>query len=165
MPRKLSLRDIKSIDKAHPYSRKASQVNRVIQRASKLDSRKSTSKTTRQDPVVERFLWFKYAMDPDSKCLSSSEEEHQLVQQYIDRHSDELQDLISKNRKGQPPHKANRQHWLSMLIDKERREYEKSGFRMPDLTDCDNVLLLRRWEGDFNAMWQFKTKELLKIGK
>lgn len=69
-----------------------------------------------------------------------------LVQQYLDRTGEELEELKAERRAGRPP--STRQTLLEQARELERREYE-SGFWMPDLRDEETLVKLDAWGGDW----------------
>ncbi|RUS33578.1 hypothetical protein BC938DRAFT_471034 [Jimgerdemannia flammicorona] len=105
---------------------------------------------TRSPPnAVERWLWFRYALDDALPCATRLElhdlidmygsnsqsfiaascdvrslVHHSPVNRYLKRHDEELTELKALHRKGQRP-KAAREDLLIALIKKERDEYAK----------------------------------------
>ncbi|KXN65300.1 hypothetical protein CONCODRAFT_80802 [Conidiobolus coronatus NRRL 28638] len=137
-----SLKDIKNKDKAHPYSRKANQIQRAIDRSIKVEKKKMRA---------ERFLWFSHALD-EELISATMEEVHDLIQTYLDRNEEEL----STNSKSFQADMIKLQH------AKELKEYEVEGFEVPDLTNMKNVKLLREWDGDVNSIQSIKSVIITK---
>ncbi|KAL1916660.1 uncharacterized protein VTP21DRAFT_5364 [Calcarisporiella thermophila] len=146
-----TLKTIKGKEALHPNSRKANQVNRAYMRVDRLEKKRS-ERITGKNPLVERYLWFRYAMDEEVACLSKSEV-HDLIEMYLNRHNEELKELQSTRREGRP--KSPREDLLEALIKKERQEYI-SGLDIPDLTIPKNVKKLRAWDGDVNFLSQLR---------
>ncbi|KAG2175500.1 hypothetical protein INT43_001147 [Umbelopsis isabellina] len=165
----------------HPSSRKAFQLTRVVMRNDRLEQR-ARSKETVGNPKIDRYLWFKFALDDTLPC-ATTEELHSLIQMYLCRHDEELENLQAL-RKGNRP-KTGRQDILEALIKKEKDEYEKgfgktanyldimthiaafadttisSCLELPDLQNPKNVKILRSWDGDKNSMARIKTKTVV----
>jgi len=107
-------------------------------------------RTMNVNPQVERILWFRYALDEALQCATMPMM-NELVEMYLQRNDDELKSLIKLHRPdGQRP-KAAREDLLKVLIKKERAEYA-SGMEVPDLTNRENLQILREFDGDRNAM-------------
>ncbi|KAJ2957423.1 hypothetical protein NQZ79_g6844 [Umbelopsis isabellina] len=150
----------------HPSSRKAFQLTRVVMRNDRLEQR-ARSKETVGNPKIDRYLWFKFALDDTLPC-ATTEELHSLIQMYLCRHDEELENLQAL-RKGSRP-KTSRQDILEALIKKEKDEYEKGfvadatilcALELPDLQNPKNVKILRSWDGDKNSMARIKTKTVV----
>ncbi|ORY98130.1 translation machinery-associated protein 16 [Syncephalastrum racemosum] len=151
--KKLTLKNIKNRDAAHPYSRKAKQLNRAIQRKEKLTTARAARHSS--NPRVERWLWFRFALDENLPC-ASEEHVHELIRMYIDRTDDELEELEKKASKAMHRQKSPKIEVLKSLKHSEENEYE-SGMELPILTDADVVKILRAWDGDANSLARIKT--------
>ncbi|RUP24688.1 hypothetical protein BC936DRAFT_138901, partial [Jimgerdemannia flammicorona] len=117
-----TLKTIKNRDTLHPSGRKASQLTRVLMRNDRLE-KKMAERRLAANPLVERWLWFRYALDDTLPCATRLEL-HDLIDMYLKRHDEELTELKALHRKGQRP-KAAREDLLIALIKKERDEYAK----------------------------------------
>ncbi|KAJ3261188.1 hypothetical protein HK103_006497 [Boothiomyces macroporosus] len=146
--KKKTLKNIKGLDKAHPYSRKASQMKRAILRTSTM----STKDSLRQEPkqrVVDKLLWFKEKAD-DVLTLDQLRE---VIEEYINRNMEEIMELKKNWRQGRP--KPNRLDLLENLHSKEMQDF-KLGFEVPDLTNKDVIDYYKVWKGDYNAISDIK---------
>ncbi len=76
-----------------------------------------------------------------------------MTDSFLTRHNEELEELRSERRPGRPP--AKRETELKETIAKESQEYNE-GFELPDLTSVTNVKLLREWQGDPQALPNFR---------
>ncbi|KAI9273643.1 translation machinery-associated protein 16 [Sporodiniella umbellata] len=155
--KKLTLRTIKNRDEIHPYSRKAHQLSRVYQRREKM-AKKEKQKSV--NPIGDRWLWFRYAMDED-KTVITRPEIHDLIEIYLARNDEELEELENSRNKGHRTPKTPRQDLLEALKLREANEYI-SGLELPDLTNGKVVKLLREWDGDRNSMSRMSTIRLAK---
>ncbi len=83
-----SLKKVKA-DGAHPFSRRAGQLNRCLDRSVRIQEDKQRRQLLNVNPkgalkcfylfLVERLLWFKFAMNEEQACLTDAEM-HQLIQ-------------------------------------------------------------------------------------
>ncbi|KAJ3329026.1 hypothetical protein HDU76_008798 [Blyttiomyces sp. JEL0837] len=149
--RKIKVSKIKGIEKAHPYSRKADQLRRAYAREERIGKAKS-AKDIEKTRAVDRMIWFKYALPDDVPC-ADQEMLHDLISQYINRNSAEMTTLQSTIRPNRP--KPSKLTLLEMLKSKDQQEYN-AGITIPDLTDPANVVVLRSFEGDYNALPRIK---------
>ncbi|RIA97244.1 hypothetical protein C1645_752856 [Glomus cerebriforme] len=133
----------------HPSSRKAAQLQRISLRRDRLELVKSRRTSERVQPIVDRLLWFRYALDDALPCATKAEV-YDLIEMYIARNDDEISNLNSS-------HKANssRRFYLESLKLKDKREYME-GFEIPDLMNPKNIKILRKWDGDVNSMSRIK---------
>ncbi|KAG2221256.1 hypothetical protein INT45_012377, partial [Circinella minor] len=144
-----TVKNIKNRDQVHPYSRKARQINRAQLRTHKLAGKKEGR--IAGNTKVERWLWFRYALDESNLC-ATKEQVHELIQLYLKRHDDELEQLEQeRKKKGGHRKKVPRHDILTALKISEESEYA-SGFELPDLLVEKNVRILREWDGDVNGM-------------
>ena len=114
---------IKGADKVHPYSRKAEQVRRAYAREERMQNVKS-AKTIERELAVNRLVWFKHAIpydDIEKEGLDLEDILHDLVDMYINRNDDEMDQLLKNARPGRP--KAVRLIHLEMLKGKDKHEY------------------------------------------
>ncbi|KAJ3270283.1 hypothetical protein HDV01_000398 [Terramyces sp. JEL0728] len=146
--KKKTLKNIKGLDKAHPYSRKASQMKRAILRTSTM----STKDSLRQEPkqrVVDKLLWFK----EKAGNVLPMDELREVIEEYINRNMDEIIELKKNWRQGRP--KPSRLDLLENLHSKELQDF-KLGFEVPDLTDSAVIDYYKAWKGDYNAISDIK---------
>ncbi|KAK9704305.1 translation machinery-associated protein 16 [Basidiobolus ranarum] len=149
-----TLKTVKGKDKAHPYSRKALQINRINLRQDKLDKRKSDW-LHQANPTVERYLWFRWVLDEEQET-ATREQLVEFIEMYLCRNDEELAQLKALHRPGQPRPKAAREDLIMLLKKKETEEFNH-GFILPDLTISKNVKFLRQWDSDINSMTNIRT--------
>ena len=70
----------------------------------------------------ERYIWFRYAFEED-KVVATKPEMHELIEQYLSRHDDEIAELEQDRNKGHRKPKAPRQDQLEALKISECNEY------------------------------------------
>lgn len=124
----------------HPHSRRAKQICRVALRTEKLSGAKRERKK-HEVSRVNRLVWFAYALDPSIPSCTLPEL-HQIVQDFINRHSEELEHERKERRAGRP--KSTAQERIEIDQQTEEAEYH-TGFVVPDLTCPRSVKLLRQW--------------------
>ncbi|OAD05535.1 hypothetical protein MUCCIDRAFT_80621 [Mucor lusitanicus CBS 277.49] len=155
--RKITLKTIKNREAIHPYSRKAHQISRVYQRKEKLAVKE---KNKANNPLGERWLWFRYAFEED-KSVATKPEMHELIELYLERHDDEINELEKDRSRGHKKPKNARQQLLESIKAREASEYI-SGMELPDMTNGKTLKLLRDWDGDKNSMPRMTTIRLQK---
>ncbi|KAI8646246.1 translation machinery-associated protein 16 [Parasitella parasitica] len=155
--RKITLKTIKNREAIHPYSRKAQQISRVYQRKEKLAVKE---KKKANNPLGERWLWFRYAFDED-KTVATKPEMHELIELYLERHDEEISELEKERCRGHKTPKGARQQLLESVKIREISEYI-SGMELPDMTNGKTLKLLREWDGDKNGMPRMTTIRLQK---
>ncbi|CAG8496599.1 12046_t:CDS:2 [Funneliformis mosseae] len=136
----------------HPSSRKAAQLQRITLRKDRLE-RDKARRISEAQPIVERLLWFRYALDDALPCATKAEV-YDLIEMYIARNDDDISNLDSPKYVHKT--KSSKQFLLDALKLKEKREYME-GFEIPNLMDPKNVKILRQWDGDTNSMSRIKT--------
>jgi translation machinery-associated protein 16 len=144
--KKKTLKDIKGLEKAHPYSRKATQMKRAIGRQASL-SAKDTLRNEPRKRAVDKLLWFKDHL-PLHDTLTKSEI-HDIIDGYVNRNAKEIMELKKNWREGRP--KPNRLDLLESLQSQNQKEY-KAGIEMPDLSLPGNVEILRKWDGQYGGI-------------
>jgi translation machinery-associated protein 16 len=152
--KKVTLRAIKKKSgPTHPNSRRALQLARIDHRTEKLRAAKSDRKKIAQGKV-NIHLTMVLLLPPDLAYIPDKGYLHSFLQSsYLDRHTDELNELLAERRPDRPPSK--RLVELQNLIKKEKMEYE-TGLEMPDLMNEVNVRLMRQWNGDIQALDLFR---------
>lgn len=132
--KKHKLSKIKATEKAHPYSRKAVQMRRAINRDDKLAKQKTAS-DVKKTRVADRLSWFKYAL-ADDIVVATNDQVHEIIEMYIARNDEEIQDIRGKLRKGRP--KPSRLDLLENLRAKDIQEYN-NGIGMSARILCDHA--------------------------
>lgn len=84
-----------------------------------------------------------------------------LIQRYLGRHDEELEQLKSERRPGRPS--TNREDLLRQQLAIEDREHS-AGFWLPDMEDDENLELLRNWNGKWTSLSNFKYVRLTRAG-
>ncbi|CAG8845492.1 32231_t:CDS:2, partial [Racocetra persica] len=79
-------------------------------------------------PIVDRILWFRYALDDSLPCATKAEV-YDLIETYISRNDDELSKLKSSKINGAVRSKTTKEDFIEAIKLKEQREYIE-GFGM-----------------------------------
>lgn len=143
----------------HPKGRKFQQLNRATLREEKIALKKKAHNEKRSHELA-RMTFIQSAINSDSlkgKKVFTYEDTAVLIQEFIARDDDELNELKAKRRSNRPP--SGRQLLLQQKRDLEMEEF-KSGFLCPDLTDEDNVVFLRAWNQTFGGL---STLKLIRV--
>jgi translation machinery-associated protein 16 len=155
----------KKITSLHANSRDARALSRAAGREEKLSvkaaARGRTQLPFRKKPLqplryqtpnltlsVERIEFFQTFAKKSTEPFTISELQD-LITAYISRDAEELAEIQAERRPGRPPSK--REELLKHRREQEDKEY-KSGFWIPDLTDQENIDMLRLWQGQWNAL-------------
>ena len=81
---------------------------------------------------------------------------------YIDRDTEEIQQLQSERRKGRPPSK--REEALKERVQTEDREFT-TGLWMPDLGDQYALTAMKTWNGHWSGLSAIKFIRFTKAGE
>lgn len=74
-----------------------------------------------------------------------------MVFSWVHRDDHELEEMEAARRPGRPP--ASKYLLLKNRIEKELDEF-KTGYRVPDLTNMENVKYLQAWDGQLGGLSQ-----------
>ncbi|PRT54224.1 Translation machinery-associated protein 16 [Wickerhamiella sorbophila] len=129
--------------KLHPKGRKIKQLTRAQLRQDKLQTNKSM-RSDAQSQKLLRLHFFKSFIEKIEQESYTIPEIHDMIVAYIERNSDELDQLKSQRRPGRPS--SSRQDSLQMQLEYDDREYN-DGFTLPDLRDPQVVKALKAWKG------------------
>ncbi|UJR37313.1 hypothetical protein I4U23_030021 [Adineta vaga] len=141
----------------HPSSRKAKQISKIECHSGRVVKKRQNTKA-KYNNLRDRIQWFKDQLNENQSHLSR-QEVHELVQRYLQRFQDEIEQIDLKNQIGQrqkTPQYASRKSLIETTIDAERHEYETNGFEVPNLMQPDAVKELRNWDGTIRFMPRLK---------
>ena len=85
-----------------------------------------------------------------------------LIQEYLERSTAELEQLVSERRPGRPP--STRQTLLEQARQMEAKEYE-GGFWLPNLQDEETLTKLDGWKGEWIALATMRFIRVQSDGK
>ncbi len=164
MPRANSLRKVSKLIKQkkttlHPNSRRAKRLARATLRQEKITRQKIKHKLKKSNDLM--------ALSFINECINTDQlsgrdtftvdEIKGMLQTFICRDDDELEQLKKERRHNRPPTK--RQELLELKKDAEVKHFE-TGWKLPDLTDPKNVKIFRGWKGDTGGLNSIRLVEI-----
>ncbi|KAJ2049516.1 translation machinery-associated protein 16 [Coemansia sp. S16] len=152
---------IKDKEKAHPYSRKARQINRAMHKETSI----AKAKSERINAALgrgQKIVWFRDNMDKGEeeveaklkKKMWTMVELRQLVDVYLERNDEEIETILAKKEEGK--NLLQKESLFLQLVDSEVKEAKLAGVEVPDLTNGAVVKALRAWDGDLNSITTIK---------
>lgn len=135
------------VNALHENSRDARRLRQAGAREDKI-AKIMTAAHKSNGVYVSRVSWFQEAMGERGNP-PSEEEIQQLIEEFIGRENEELNELKAAHRPGRPRSKAEER--IQDRVDAEDREF-KAGFWMPDLRDEECLKKLERWGGQWGGM-------------
>lgn len=151
--------DLKKLTKViHPRSRKAQQLTKKISRISAREKIKLIHQV-RQNLLGEKLQWFKDNLDA-SAALCTAEMLMELIERYLHRFDDELEQIELKRSIGghRSRQHASREDIIRMTILKDREDYETGGIELPDILATSQLALLRQWQGELRFLQKFRLR-------
>lgn len=144
----------------HPNSRKATKLARQAHRDEKLQRKRTERNYLLQIKVGEKFRWFFENIDHDKTEYLSSEV-CELIERYLHRFDEELQEINEQNsikgRQGRAH--ASREDTLRNLIERERELYNTCGIELPDLTSAKVLAQFGEWNCDVASLKLIKMRK------
>ena len=165
-PAKGAIREDKVI---HPKSRKAMKMHAKEQRKLKL-SGKSTIGGMRLQILGEKLLWFhenlSLVLDENVEVVTA-QNMLELIENYIQRNSEELEQIKLKNSIGSGQYNKRNQHSSRLTAIEntkktEQEEFQGCGLEVPDLQDLENLRKFQEWNGELRFVQNFKLKRITK---
>lgn len=146
----------------HPFSRKTISLTKRLQKNEKKDHNKLGTHI-KQNILGEKVLWFKERIPEDCAALTK-EQVLQLIETYLSRFDEELQQIALKNSIGQRKNRqhASREDIINITKKRDVDEFATCGVEMPDLTDPRTVKALREWSGELRYLHNFKLKRVAR---
>lgn len=152
-----------SVDKLkHPNSRKTLSLVKQMKKSEKRDQKKLGTHI-KQNVTGEKILWFKERV-PENCTVLTKQQVLELIQTYLSRFDEELEQIILKNSVGQRKTRqhASREDIINITKKRELEEFETCGIEMPDLMDHSQMEVLRKWNGELRFLQNFKLKRFAK---
>ncbi|XP_075983684.1 translation machinery-associated protein 16 homolog [Anticarsia gemmatalis] len=152
-----------SIDKLkHPNSRKTLKVISKMKRNEKKDQNK-VGTHIKQNLIGEKILWFKERI-PEGCVVLNKEQTLELIEEYLARFDEELEQIAIKNSVGQRKNRqhASREDIINITKKQELEEFETCGIEMPDLLDHQQMEVLRNWNGELRFLQHFKLRRIAR---
>lgn len=146
----------------HPNSRKTLTLAKQMKKSEKRDQKKLGTHI-KQNMTGEKIIWFQERIPEDSSVLTK-EQVLELIQTYLARFDDELEQITLKNSIGQRKNRqhAGREDIINITKKRELDEFETCGIELPDLMDQQQMEILRKWNGELRFLQNFKLKRFAK---
>lgn len=154
---------IKNLEKLkHPNSRKTISLARKMLKSEKKNNNKIGTHV-KQNLIGEKILWFKERI-PEGCIVLDKEQTLKLIETYLARFDDELEQIALKNSIGQRKNRqhASREDIINITKKREVEEFETCGLEMPDLMDPHQMEVLRDWNGELRFLQHFKLKRIAR---
>ncbi|XP_053617449.1 translation machinery-associated protein 16 homolog [Plodia interpunctella] len=153
----------KNLDKLkHPNSRKTLSLAKQIKKGEKRDQSKLGTHI-KQNLIGEKIMWFKDRI-PEGCSILTKEQTLELMENYLSRFDEELEQIALKNSVGQRRNRqhASREDIINITKKKEHEEFESCGLEMPDLMNAQQMQVLRNWNGELRFLQNFKLRRIAK---
>ncbi|CAG5047318.1 unnamed protein product [Parnassius apollo] len=144
----------------HPNSRKTiSLAKKMLKNGKKNHNKLGTH--IKNNLIGEKIMWFKERIPADCSCLSK-EQTLSLIETYLTRFDEELQQISLKNSVGQRKSRqhASREDIINITKQRELEEFSTCGIEMPDLMDRHQIEILKSWNGELRYLQHFKLKRI-----
>ncbi|CAK1552391.1 unnamed protein product [Leptosia nina] len=147
----------KNIEKLkHPNSRKMMSLAKKMTKQEKKNLNKLGTHI-KHNLLGEKIMWFKERYPDECQVLSKDQTLH-LIESYLSRFDEELEQIALKNSVGQ---RKNRQHAsrvdiINITKTREKDEFQSCGLEMPNLMDKQQVEVLKNWNGELRYLQNFK---------
>ncbi|VVC91934.1 translation machinery-associated protein 16 homolog [Leptidea sinapis] len=154
---------VKNLEKLkHPNSRRMLSLTKKMCKQEKKNNNKLGTHI-KQNLVGEKIMWFKERL-PDGCIILTKEQTLELIERYLTRFDEELQQIALKNSIGQRKNRqhASREDVINITKQKEREEFETCGLEMPNLMDHHEMEVLKNWNGELRFLQHFKLKRISK---
>lgn len=153
----------KNLDKLkHPNSRKTITLAKKLNRNEK-KSGKKLGTHIKQNLVGEKIMWFKERV-PEGCEVLSKHQVLELIETYLARFDEELEQITIKNSIGQRKNRqhASREDIINITKKNEHEEFETCGLELPDFLDHQQVEILTKWDGELRFLQNFKLKRFAR---
>ncbi|KAJ8675194.1 hypothetical protein QAD02_010980 [Eretmocerus hayati] len=146
----------------HPKSRKCIAMVKKFKKDNKKEKAKLECKL-KQSLVADKLLWFQKHMVPEV-CPYTHQMTNELVQKYIARNDEELEQIQIKRSIGGNRNKQHIGREDAIRITKEREtcDFEGCGLEIPNILNTAQCNMLKKWNGDLKFLPNFK---LIKFRK
>lgn len=148
---------------SHPNSRKVKQLSKQTHKVISRDKSKMQT-YMKQNLLGEKLLWFQERINSEFKEMTA-EVLHELIQLYLARFDEELEQIQLKHSVGQ---RVNRQHASreDVIISTKKRELEEylgAGMELVDVFNHKQLELLKTWTGELRYLPNFVFKRFNKV--
>lgn len=108
-------------------------------------------------------FWFFEAVEDETSPLSP-QHYSELIESYLNRFSDELEQITIKQGIGKvrATAHASRESAIKMTLEKEVGDFNGGGLELPDLCDPEEFKKFKEWDGDASKVQHIKLKYISK---
>lgn len=143
----------------HPNSRKAKKLSKMVSREIKMKKRRGENNLKLQ-VLGDKLLWFKKEMDPSIEVVTPKDVLN-LIQKYIDRNMEELEQInlkqsIGKRSKNQH---ASRESTIKIVHEQETALFTDNGFETVDFFCPKNLQTFKSWSGELRFLSNLKLRK------
>ncbi|KAI4902907.1 hypothetical protein NFI96_020437 [Prochilodus magdalenae] len=148
----------------HPYSRKAGYMARAAAKQTRR-AKADNEKAQRLSLIRERLLWFQSQLEAE-KLEYTKKEACEIIERYLHRFDGELEQIeLANSIKGrQGRTHGSREAVLKQTIERERMQFEGSGFEIPDIINSKHLKVFREWNGDMRKLPNLKMRKVSAKG-
>ncbi|XP_027030133.2 translation machinery-associated protein 16 [Tachysurus fulvidraco] len=148
----------------HPYSRKAASLNRAAIKHERKEKWKS-DKALRLNLIRDKLLWFQSQLD-SGKLEYSKQEACEIIERYLHRFDSELEQIeLANSIKGRQGRlHFSRETVIKQTMERERAQYEESGFEIPDIINSKHLKTFREWNGELKKLPNIKMRKVSPKG-
>ncbi|XP_046963822.1 translation machinery-associated protein 16 homolog [Vanessa cardui] len=154
---------IKNLEKLkHPNSRKTISLAKKMLKNEKKNNNKIGTHV-KQNLIGEKILWFKERI-PEGCIILDKEQTLKLIETYLARFDEELEQIALKNSIGQRKSRqhASREDIINITKKRDIEEFETCGLEMPDLMNAQQMEVLKNWNGELRYLQNFKLKRIAR---
>ncbi|XP_017962954.2 translation machinery-associated protein 16 homolog [Drosophila navojoa] len=141
----------------HPNSRKTKALGKKARRQNNKHKTR-LGHAIKSNIMGEKLSWFLGHIDEERTTPLSPQEFEELIELYLHRFDEELQQIalkqsIGKNRANQH---AARQDVIRITLERERNEYQSGGMELLNLCDPAKFKMLLDWDGSALSVQHLK---------
>ncbi|XP_017769099.1 PREDICTED: translation machinery-associated protein 16 [Nicrophorus vespilloides] len=151
------------IDKCkHPNSRRTVAFSKQLKKVSNREKSKLGT-AMKMNLVGEKYEWFQSKISENEKCMSAAQT-YELINQYLNRFEEELQQIKIKHSIGQRKNRqhASREDIINMTMKRETEEFNTCGLEIPDVMNTKNYEALMKWNRELRFLQNLKSVRITK---
>lgn len=140
----------------HPNSRHATYLQRQANRDQRVMKTKVDT-AIKQEQLQQKLLWYQTNLDPQ-KSAYTKHELAKLTEEYLDRFTEELEQISIVNNVGNRQSKQHqaRESAIKITQEKEKHEFETVGIEVPDLINGKSFEYFKSWTGEIKLFPNIK---------
>ncbi|KAA0722420.1 Translation machinery-associated protein 16 [Triplophysa tibetana] len=113
----------------------------------------------------EKLSWFQSQLDP-GKADYTKHDACDIIERYLHRFDGELEqiELVNSIKGRQGRRHGSREAIIRQTMERERAQYEGTGFEIPDIINSKHLKTFREWSGDLKKLPNIKMRKVLAKG-